>query len=172
MLPEIAEAHPVRHRRADQRVGRLREKDLAAVAGGADARRAVHVDPDVARDRVHRFARVQAHPDPHVGILRPLVVRDRSLRVDAGQQRRPRGREGDEQAVARGVDVAAAVRRDGFARRSDGGRSAGVVYSSPSCSRRRVDPSMSVKSRLTVPDGSALAFTGGVVSITTHQRRG
>ncbi len=115
MLPEIAEAHLVRYRRADQRVGRLREKDLAAVAGSADARGAVDVDPDVARDRVHRFARVQAHSDPHVGILWPLVVRDRSLRVDAGQQRRPRGREGDEQAVARGVDVAAAVRRDGFA---------------------------------------------------------
>ena len=31
-----------------------------------------------------------------------------------------------------------------------------VAYASPSCSRRRVDPSMSVKSRLTVPDGSAL----------------
>ena len=74
MLPEIPEAHLVGHRRADQRVGRFREEDLAAMAGGADPRRAVHIDADVARPRAQRFARVQAHPDPNVGALRPRVV--------------------------------------------------------------------------------------------------
>jgi hypothetical protein len=39
----------------------LRQKDLAAVTGSGDARRTMHIDPDVTLVRFGRLARMQSH---------------------------------------------------------------------------------------------------------------
>ena len=50
---------------ADEIARRLRQQDLAAVAGRCDARGAMDVHAEVARPRADRLAGVQAHPRPH-----------------------------------------------------------------------------------------------------------
>ena len=94
VLAEVGERRPL-----DELGGRMREEDLAAVAGGGDARGEVDVVADVALLGDERRARVQA--DPHL---------DRARRERLGH-RRGRGerpgarREGEEEGVALRVDL-------------------------------------------------------------------
>jgi len=73
LLAEVADVHAVGQLVADERAGRLRDEDLTAMPGGADARGANDVQPDVALVADGRLAGVQAHADAHVGAARPLV---------------------------------------------------------------------------------------------------
>ena len=84
-VAELDLAHAVGHRPRDERGGRRREQDLAAVPGRADPRRAVDVDPDVALLADDGLAGVDAHPDAQLGPVRPA----RASRAPAGR-RRPR----------------------------------------------------------------------------------
>jgi hypothetical protein len=74
----------------DQVARRLREKHLAAVAGGADSRRAVHVDADVAFVRHDRLAGV----DPHA--YEDRAGRQLRLSLERGGDRIGRTRKGGE----------------------------------------------------------------------------
>ena len=103
---EIAERLAVEERR-----GRRREHDLAAVCERCDARAAVDVDPDVALARQRRRARVQAHA--HARSARPRAPRWPASAAAAAPWRR---RESDEERVALGVDLDAAVRDERIAK--------------------------------------------------------
>ena len=96
MLAEIAELG------VDQRRGRRRDDDLAAVRGRRDPRRAVHVDADVALVADQRRARVQAHAHTD----RP---RHHGLSFGRGRERARRRGERDEEGVALRVDLDAVV---------------------------------------------------------------
>jgi hypothetical protein len=99
VLPQVA------HLDAGEIRRRLREQHLAAVPGGGDPRRAVHVEADVALDIFHRLARVEAHPHAHG------PVRQRELRVGRGRHRIGCPREGNEERIARRLDFDSAMPR-------------------------------------------------------------
>ena len=85
----------------DQRRGRLGEQHLAAVARGADARRAVHVVADVRAIGVElAFASVQAHADPDRAAVGPRLCLQRPLHVGHGRGRRCGVGEDREESVA------------------------------------------------------------------------
>ena len=94
----------------DQLRGGGTDQDLAAVAGGGDAGGAVDVGPDVALVGQQRGAGVEADADPDRS-PRP----GRRVRLGRRGQRAGRGREGDEEGVALGVDLDPAVAREGVA---------------------------------------------------------
>ena len=70
----------------EQRLGRLRDEDLAAVAGGADACRAVHGEARVAAVGRARLAGVQTHAHLDLVAVRPGVREQRQLALDRGQE--------------------------------------------------------------------------------------
>ena len=138
----------VAHLGAGEVGGRLRQEHLAAVPGGRDPRRPMHVEPDVALVGPERFPRVQAHPHAH------RAVRKRALRVGGGRDRVGRARKRDEERVALRVDLDPVVPPPGLPQRTAVlGEHVGVP--SPSSWSSRVDPSMSVKRNVTVPVGSS-----------------
>ena len=156
-LAEIVDADALGQVVADERAGRLREEDLAAVASRADPRRADDVQPEVALVADRRLAGVQAHPHAHRG----AVAATRGSRARAG--RRPRRAtasrarwEGEEERVALRVDLASAGRAETSRTIRRCSRDDLAV------ARRRarwssfVEPSMSVKTNVTVPAGSEL----------------
>ena len=97
MAPEVAYGN------VDERVRRLGEKHLAAVAGGGDASPFVHVQADVALVRHARLARVESHPHPdRARSERPLRFLRRCDRVRGAG-------EGDKERVALRVHLDAAV---------------------------------------------------------------
>ena len=125
------------------------------MAGRADARRADDVDPEVAVLADLRLAGVQSHPHADLRAARPLVRAERALGFDRGVGRVLRAREREEEGVALRVDLGAAVAVHRAAHDPP------VVvhdraYSSPSSCSNRVEPSMSLNRKVTVPPGSAL----------------
>ena len=104
ILPEVAQTL-----HAGQVPSRLRDQDLAAVAGGGDAGRTVDVDPDVALLGHKRLAGVQSHPHPNGTALEFVARVCRSRKC---VRRLP---EGDEECVALRVDLDAPVPREGSA---------------------------------------------------------
>ena len=75
----------------EERACRLRDDDLAAVAGRRDPSRLVHGEPDVALVGQRRLAGVHAHPDPHRPRgQRALGVRSRRDGAPRRAERRPR----------------------------------------------------------------------------------
>ena len=100
VLPEVAEGLRVEERRR-----RRRQEDLVAVREGGDARSAVDVLADVALCGRGRSARVQAHAHADRSRLEALARHPRGLRRSSGRGKR------DEERVALGVDLDAAVRR-------------------------------------------------------------
>jgi hypothetical protein len=109
---EIAERHGDDRAGAQQEACRFAEHDLPAVRGRADPCRAVHVEAEVVVAGPRRLARVQADPDPHRGPIRPRPGREVALDRDRGGDRVVGPRERDEEPVARGADLMAAVRGD------------------------------------------------------------
>ena len=93
----------------EQRPGRLREQDLAAVAGVADPGGAVHGQPDVVVACGRRLAGVHADPHAHRRVLRPRVPRQSALRRDRRVDGVPGPAEGDEERVALVVELPPAV---------------------------------------------------------------
>ena len=86
-----------------------RQEHLAAVAGRADARRAVHVEADEAVAGIDRGPCVQAHPDAHGGAVRPGLGQERALRVERGSYRDGRRVEDGEELVRATLDLAPAM---------------------------------------------------------------
>ena len=109
MLTEIPERDVARQLVGDQLARGARDQHLPAVAGSADPRRAMHVQADVIILSDFRLAGVDAHPHAHVDALGPTLGRKRPLRAHRGGDRVARPREGDEERVALGVDLATVV---------------------------------------------------------------
>ncbi len=107
--------HAVGQRRAEQRPRRLREQDVAASRGRADARGADDVEAEVALLHDRRLARVQAHADADGGALGPFVRRVRTLRLDRGRDRVACAREREEERIALGIDLDPVRRHEGLA---------------------------------------------------------
>ena len=93
----------------DERGRRGRDEHLPAVAGRGDPRGAVHVLSDVAL--VGEQGRPGVQADPHLD--RPGA--SAAVSLGRGRERTRRGREGDEEGVALGVDLDPAVARAGLA---------------------------------------------------------
>ncbi len=91
---------------------RLGDDDLAAVRGGCDPRRAVHVHADVAVRRHERLTGVDTHSDPD----RPTF--ELPLRIARGGGGVGRSRKGDEEGITLGVDLDAVVSPEGLADRT------------------------------------------------------
>ena len=127
---------------------RVRQENLPAVAGGGDPSGAVHVHSDVALLRQQRLARVDAHPHADAVLLQ------KSLRAAGSGRRVARPAEGDEEGIALGVDLDAVMRLPGPAQ----GRAVELQLSrrtppAPSSPSSDVEPSTSVKRKVTVPEG-------------------
>ena len=108
-IAEIPKHYPgwcivVEHRRR-----RGRGEDLAAVAGGHDARRAVHAEAVVALLGEDQLAGVQSHAHPQLAILRPVVSLQRALPVRGRGCGVPRPREDVEERVALCVHLGPAM---------------------------------------------------------------
>jgi hypothetical protein len=58
---------------------------------------------------------VQAHPHTHLAAFRPLVIGERPLRLDDGDDRILGAREGEKERVALRVDLVPAVSLEGSA---------------------------------------------------------
>ena len=79
---------------------------------GADPCRAVDREADVALAGGHRLSRVDPDPDPHLDSLGPLLVAHGPLERNGGSDGIRGAPERDEERVALGVDLLAAVRRE------------------------------------------------------------
>ena len=108
---QVAQADPVGQARRDQRAGRVRDEDLAAVGHRGDPRCLVDVEADEAIADPLRLAGMEAHPDPHRRPSRPGRRRQRPLARD----RRGDGGTGlperHEERVALGPLLIAVMRR-------------------------------------------------------------
>jgi len=109
VLAEVAEVRAVEL--GVLKDGRRRERDehLPAVSRRHDASGAVHAEAVVALVGRARLGGVYAHSDPHVAFFRPVVRRERALRVDRRLRGLVRAPEGKEERVALVVDLLAAV---------------------------------------------------------------
>ena len=125
------------------------------MAGRADPRRAHDVDPDVALLADDGLAGVQAHPDGQPAAVRPAVRGEPLLRRDGCCDRVAGAGEGEEERVALCVHLDAVSAAELLAedRRCVATTSA---YRSPSRFRSSVEPSMSVKTKVTVPGDATL----------------
>ena len=108
MRPEVVEVE-VALVVLEQRPGRLREQDLAAVAGVADPGGAMHGQPDVVIACGRRLAGVHADPHAHGRVLRPRVRRQGALRRHRRVDGVPGAAKRDEERVALVVELPPAV---------------------------------------------------------------
>ena len=107
VLTEVLELHSFDAEVLDDPRSRVREEDLAAVAGRADPSRSMDADTHVALVVDVRLRGVQAHPHAY------RSVRQRALGVDRRRDGVARALERDEETVARGVDLVAVVPGEG-----------------------------------------------------------
>ena len=92
----------------EQRVRRLGDEDLTALAGGADARRAMDGEAVVLVGGDRRLTRVDAHADARLHVVRPLVADERALSRQRGSDGVLWPPERHEERVALGADALAA----------------------------------------------------------------
>src|SRR5262249_60790984 len=98
--PELEELATARQVALDERGGRRREQNLAAVAGVADARSLVDGEAHVAVAADRRLAGVEPHADANGRIRRPRVTREVALRLDGGADGRSGAPEDDHERIA------------------------------------------------------------------------
>jgi len=96
----------------DQVAGRLRDENLAAVTGRADACRAMDVQPDVALRRPHRLAGMQAHPVEDRDPIGPGVTGNRQLPVHGRKDRGARRMKDEVEPVAGRTPLERTVARE------------------------------------------------------------
>ena len=163
---ELAEVHEVERRRLEQCVRRGRQHHLPAVRGTHDPGCSVHVHAHVPGRIEIRLAAVDTHarcgsdlvPAHHRLAHRP----DRCLR---------RG-ERVEERVALVIDLVAVVSgQTPPAPRADAFRAPRDRPSVPSSSSSLVDPSASVNTRVTVPEGCAVAHRARLSSRRRDSRK-
>ena len=140
----------------DDRRGRLREENLPAVPGGHDSRGAVHPEADVVVVRDRRLTGVHAHPDPEPRVGGPGVSLEGLLGCHRSRNGILGARKGVEERVSLRVDLVAVVGRERLTDqaavlRQERPRTARAVAGA-----ERVDPSTSVKTKVTVPVGSSV----------------
>jgi hypothetical protein len=87
----------------------LENQHLPTVPGRADPRRAMHIQTDVIIQPDFRLTGVNTHAHPHIDALGPTPVRKRPLARDRRSNRVARPREGHEERVTLGVDLATMV---------------------------------------------------------------
>ena len=92
---------------------RLREEDLAAVAGRADTCGPVDVESQIDAALDNGLTRMQAHADANYGQLRPRVGPDQLLGGDRGVDTVLRPLESNEHLIGAAVDLIAASVRYG-----------------------------------------------------------
>ena len=83
--------------------------------GGADPRRAMDVDSDVALLTDDGLAGVDAHADAELGPVRPVMARERLLGRDGGRDGVLRSAEAVEERVSLRVDLLAPTRAESLA---------------------------------------------------------
>jgi hypothetical protein len=136
-----------RARVVEQVARALTEHDLSSVPDRHDSRRRVHVQTDVLGRVESRLPGV----DPHADGDRATVERRHGLPDRANGA--GRSRERVEEGVALVIDLVAAVATKRLRMTSRCAANASRYPSWPRSSRTRVDPSISVKTSVTVPDG-------------------
>ncbi len=115
LLAQVVDGDAVGELVADQRAGRLRDEDLAAVAGRGDARSAHDVEAEVALLPDVRLARMDPHAHEHLLTAGPVVLVESSLGVDRRGDCVARPGEREEERVALRVDLRSAVRAERLA---------------------------------------------------------
>jgi hypothetical protein len=131
MLTQVAQRDAARQPATDERGGRVRQQDLAAVTGRHDPRRPVDGGPEVVATARLGLARVDPDADPDRARLRPLRREEPALGGGRGADRLDRRLEDRHEPVAGGLD-------DLAARVGNRGADDGVVLSEGRAHRQRV----------------------------------
>ncbi len=113
VLAEVVEARARRHRPADQRAGRLRHEDLAAMCGRHDPRRSVDVDAHVDAGGQLGLAGMDPDTDLDDGASCPRLRGHRPLDPDRGPESVAGGPEDREERVTLCADLGADARAGG-----------------------------------------------------------
>jgi hypothetical protein len=138
VLAEVLYRHPRGQSLAHGDPYSTRQKNLAAVASGHDARAAVHVQTFVTLRGQHRLARMQTHPHEHPRAGRPTMSRQRALRAGRRRDGVAGAREDRHQAVALRSELDAAVGAHGTTQgRPVSGEYLGPTIPQPPRERRR-----------------------------------
>jgi hypothetical protein len=153
MLAEIAQRCVLVVR--DDAFGRIGEKNLLAPGGGADARSEMDISSDVALSRDGGLACVDAHADAQFGIVGPGMRGEGALGRERAGESVVGFRKGVEESISLGVDLDAVMTRKGNTQELAMPAST-ASYWDPRDASRRVEPSMSVKTSVTVPAGSSV----------------
>ena len=125
------------------------------MTGRADARRTHDVQPDVALLADRGLSGVQPHPNLQRHVFGPRMASKRSLSLHRAGYGFARAREGKEERVALGVDLAGAALAERVAEDAPLlAQNRGVTIPEPPAGAR-VEPSTSVKRKVTVPLGRA-----------------
>ena len=172
--PEIEQPELTGQVVPDEVRGRAREQHLPAMTRIADAGGLVNGEAHVAVRADAGLAGVQSHADAHLHLVRPLMLGERDLRGGAGLDRRAGAAEDDEERVALRVDLDAAALGEGRAQELVMRREHVAVAVAASFLSRRVEPSMSVNRKVTVPVGRAVeaSRTAGVLSLDPFRQPG
>ena len=151
-LPEREDRDALRQRGAGERPRRLGEQHMAAAPGRAEPGGAYDVEAEVALAAESGLAGVQAHPDADVDAVGPVVCGVRALRLDGRGDRVAGAWKREEEGIALRVDLDAAVLREVLAHQPPVVGDDTVV-AVPECLSSAVEPSMSLKTNVTVPLG-------------------
>jgi hypothetical protein len=152
---EITKLDSLRKRVLDEFPRRARQQHLPAVGRRADPGCPMDADSDVAVLADLWLGRVDADAHPNVGALRPRAPRQPPLDVHRRDNRVAGPSEGREERIALRVHLLPVSRLEGVAQASVVLVQNRLVPVSQGLTSR-VDPSMSVKRKVTVPDGSSL----------------
>ena len=108
---QVTDRYIGRQPRSHQQPRRLRQHHLAAVRRRRDPRRPVNIQPDVPILMPRRLPRVQAHPDPHHYLPRPVMGGKSALRRHAAADGIAGRLKHHKKAVPLGAHLPAAARR-------------------------------------------------------------
>jgi hypothetical protein len=109
VLTKIPQRDVGRQLVGDQLARGARDQHLPTMSGCTDPGRAMHVQADVIIEPDFRLAGVDAHSHPDLDAVGPTLGGKRSLRAHRGGDRIAGAREGDEERVTFGVDLATVV---------------------------------------------------------------
>jgi hypothetical protein len=154
MLSDIPQAHAIWEVMLHQIAGRLGEQHLSAVPDTHDPFASLEIQANVPLGGKLWLPGVQAHAHPDLHAFRPDMGEEETLRIDGGFDGIGGACKGHKKSLSRRIDLVTvpllACRTHQVPHSSSTS-----VERSPRCCSRRVDPSMSAKSSVTVPSGSS-----------------